>query len=397
MSHDVFISYSKKDMSMAEAVCHALEVAGVPCWMAPRDVHPGHDWRESIIEALQSCRVTVLILSHNASDSSDVRSEVGVAFDDDKVIVPFQIEPIEPKELHPGLRLSLASTHWLDASAPPVEQHMKWLVRAVARVLKVPAPPRLDTAPTVRTLPEIQAAAEQGHPEAQYDLGIMYRDGHGVAKHEGQALRWFRAAAEQGYAPAQYSLGSMNAYDHEVVEPVEARQLIRAAAEQGYAPAQFSVGLSISVNESDNEEGVRWLRAAAEQGYADAQRHLASCYEHGRGVAVDFREALLWLRAAGEQGHADAALNAGHFYEEGMGTARNYKEALRWFLASAEAEKDDQLRGYAHERVARMYEKGTGVAVDYREALRWYRAAAERRNGLAEHKAREIERKLRHG
>ena len=44
-------------------------------------------------------------------------------------------------------------------------------------------------------------------PEAQYNLGVCYAKGQGVAKDEVEAVKWYRKAAEQNYAEAQYDLG----------------------------------------------------------------------------------------------------------------------------------------------------------------------------------------------
>ena len=41
-------------------------------------------------------------------------------------------------------------------------------------------------------------AAEQGYAPAQYNLGVMYANGEGVAKNDEQAVKWYRKAAEQG-------------------------------------------------------------------------------------------------------------------------------------------------------------------------------------------------------
>ena len=60
------------------------------CWMAPRDVVPGQEWRAAITEAILGCRVFVLIFSGNANASADVRREVGIAFDREKEIVPLR-------------------------------------------------------------------------------------------------------------------------------------------------------------------------------------------------------------------------------------------------------------------------------------------------------------------
>lgn len=50
-------------------------------------------------------------------------------------------------------------------------------------------------------------AAENGHPEAQFNLGRLYASGNGVKRDEEQAARWMSASAGQGYAPAQVNLG----------------------------------------------------------------------------------------------------------------------------------------------------------------------------------------------
>ena len=43
-------------------------------------------------------------------------------------------------------------------------------------------------------------AAEQGHPFAQTNLGVCYRNGWGVQQSDSQAVHWYEKAAEQGYA-----------------------------------------------------------------------------------------------------------------------------------------------------------------------------------------------------
>ena len=40
-------------------------------------------------------------------------------------------------------------------------------------------------------------AAEQGYPDAQFNLGMSYEFGEGVDQDVGAAIRWYRKAAEQ--------------------------------------------------------------------------------------------------------------------------------------------------------------------------------------------------------
>lgn len=51
--------------------------------------------------------------------------------------------------------------------------------------------------------------AEQGDVEAQFNLGVSYDQGQGVAQDAKQAVVWYRKAAEQGFAAAQHNLGVM--------------------------------------------------------------------------------------------------------------------------------------------------------------------------------------------
>lgn len=49
--------------------------------------------------------------------------------------------------------------------------------------------------------------AEGGNSVAQFNLGFMYSQGHGVPQDYKEAVKWYRMAAEQGDAMAQYNLG----------------------------------------------------------------------------------------------------------------------------------------------------------------------------------------------
>lgn len=86
--------------------------------------------------------------------------------------------------------------------------------------------------------------AEKGLPEAQYHLGLMFDDGHGVSQDYAEAMKWFRKAAEQGNAFAQHGLGNM--YLEGIVVPqdtFEATKWFMRAADQGLAASQYNVGL----------------------------------------------------------------------------------------------------------------------------------------------------------
>ena len=57
------------------------------------------------------------------------------------------------------------------------------------------------------SLRKIKQAADQGHANAQYNLGVMYYKGVGVGIDKAKAFEWCQKAAEQGNANAQFNLG----------------------------------------------------------------------------------------------------------------------------------------------------------------------------------------------
>ena len=53
-----------------------------------------------------------------------------------------------------------------------------------------------------------RVAAEQGAPEAEFNLGVAYAKGEGVVQDDVEAARWYRQAADQGLAQAQNLLAA---------------------------------------------------------------------------------------------------------------------------------------------------------------------------------------------
>jgi hypothetical protein len=135
MAHDVFISHSSEDRPAAEAVLAALEGAGLACWIAPRDIVPGQDYGEAIIDGIRSSRVFLLVLSRSSVDSHQVRRETERAASAGRFIIPFRIEDVQPSK---SLEYFISSAQWLDAFPPPLDRHLDYLVQVVRHRLGEP-------------------------------------------------------------------------------------------------------------------------------------------------------------------------------------------------------------------------------------------------------------------
>ena len=175
----------------------------------------------------------------------------------------------------------------------------------------------------VKVLGAWKGAAEQGHAEAQFNLGAMYDEGQGVPQSYKEAAVWYRMAADQGHADAQFDLGAM-----------------------------YAQGLGMT--KSDKEAAV-WFRKAADQGNAGAQCNLGNLYFVGQGVPQSYKEAAVWFRKAADQGHAEAQSNLGAMYAQGQGVPQSDKEAAAWSRNAA-----DQGDHLAQCNPGAMYAQGQG-------------------------------------
>lgn len=134
MSHDVFISYSSENKSIANEVLTTLENSNIRCWIAPRDIPPGKLYGASLINAIKSAQIMILILSNGTNQSEYVVRELNEAVANGLTIISFRIEEVEPSE---NLGFYINSTQWLDAIDPPMENHLKKLADSVDALLSV--------------------------------------------------------------------------------------------------------------------------------------------------------------------------------------------------------------------------------------------------------------------
>lgn len=115
-------------MEAAQAICHVLEQNEIRCWMAPRNIPPGSDYGDVIDDAIKSCKVVVILYSEKAASSPWVTGELNVAFEEQKIIIPFRLDKTPLKG---QTRVMLNQRHWIDAY-PDYKTKFNDLVRAVA-------------------------------------------------------------------------------------------------------------------------------------------------------------------------------------------------------------------------------------------------------------------------
>jgi hypothetical protein len=128
----VFISHSSKDRIPATAVSTAIEMHGIRCWVASRDIQAGMAWGEAIADAISGARAVVLLFSQAGNVSLHVYHELNLAVKRRIPVVPVRIEEVPASA---EFECMLSSAAWIDAVAPPLESHFPAIVNALMRVL----------------------------------------------------------------------------------------------------------------------------------------------------------------------------------------------------------------------------------------------------------------------
>ena len=143
-----------------------------------------------------------------------------------------------------------------------IEQAIQWYERAAMKENKnalyhlamiLIKQERKDFVTVARLL---EKAAKLDHPNAQYNLAVMYQKGDGVEQDMQKALFWYEKAAEAHLAIAQYNLG-MIYFEGSIVEKDEAKakELWQKAANQGLEAA---VKLMYSINNYEKLQKSSW-------------------------------------------------------------------------------------------------------------------------------------------
>lgn len=135
----VFISYSSKDHNIANLTVALLEERGHRCWVAPRDIVPGTEWGQAIIDGINTAEVFVLVFSNNANTSPQILREVERAVNRGVPIIPFRIEDVMPEG---SLEYFMSVPHWFDALSPPVEDHLDRLANVIDKLVSDPGSAR---------------------------------------------------------------------------------------------------------------------------------------------------------------------------------------------------------------------------------------------------------------
>jgi TPR repeat protein len=235
--------------------------------------------------------------------------------------------------------------------------------------------------------PWMQAAAG-GDAEAQFRIGLLFKQAEESSARDEVARGWLRRAAQQGHVQAQFHLGRMTV-------GAESLDWSTRAAKAGHLEAQADVAAHFSM-EGNSRLAMAWLTRAAESGHAHSAYMLGRIYQGsqpgvldmvtvqyaGPGEHVpDLGKSVFWLRKAIDAGCREppawVLLGEMRFLE---GTKDGIADAARWFRFAADAGWDK-----AQLWLAVLHYHGLGVRRDLAAAARWTRKSADQGSSSAQY------------
>ena len=131
MSAEVFISYAAKDRERVAKLVDGLQKAGVSVWIDMAGIEVASMWSKEIVSAIRDCKVLLISISPQSTESENVVKELALASERKKPIIPIYLEPAEIPET---MEYQLAGIQRVEFYEGREEIAMQAVIRALAKL-----------------------------------------------------------------------------------------------------------------------------------------------------------------------------------------------------------------------------------------------------------------------
>lgn len=305
---DVFISYNHHSVALADKIAKKLEEDNINCWYAPRnldDEGAGELYDDIIAKTIPKVRVVVVIITDPALASKWVKTEVTMADDLGKSIIPFEIAPTN---IINGLTSRLAIRHKIVAYPNP-EEKIGQLIKNVKRKI-------LETTPfeneQINSIQSYEIDAKEPIVDFDFEEGEAL---YSMKEYSEAAVPYLKSAI-QGNSRAKdrlctmfYHLKDINVITNDVWEIIEPQ------AKQGHCYACFLMSCKFYNNPQKYVIAYDYLRKAIRANSVPlALLRLGIHYGWGMGVKQSSILSMLYYRKAIDAGCKEAYSYIGSDY-----------------------------------------------------------------------------------
>ena len=156
MKYDVFISYSRKDMAVADQIAKAFDAAGISYFIGRQEMDGGLESSKVLATAIKESTVFLFLASKNFYESKYTRNEVAYVFNkkEDPQIIPYIIDG---STLPDELELTLSSFKCRDMRQHPIQT----VVEDVLEKIGQKSDSRYSPAPALQPIPDSKIASRK--------------------------------------------------------------------------------------------------------------------------------------------------------------------------------------------------------------------------------------------
>lgn len=160
-SADVFISYSREDKDRVLDLAARLRGAGVSVWIDQGGIDGAALWGEAIVNALESAKVLLLVVTEAAVRSHNVAKEVVLTSERKGHILPVLLEPTS---IPPSLKYPLAGIQQIEYFQGDPRENLNAILRSLQKLGVAIAAPQGAVAPgdAARAGPSAATPTAQG-------------------------------------------------------------------------------------------------------------------------------------------------------------------------------------------------------------------------------------------
>ena len=131
-SAEVFVSYSRDDGERVLELAAKLRAAGVSLWIDQGGIDAASQWSEQIVNALESAKVLLLMVTESAVHSHNVAKEVVLVSERKGHILPVHLEPTV---IPPALKYQLAGIQHVEYfKGKDSDASLKAILRSLERI-----------------------------------------------------------------------------------------------------------------------------------------------------------------------------------------------------------------------------------------------------------------------
>ena len=393
MQYDVFISYSRHNMELADKVEASLRSNGLKCFVDRETIEIGEDWPEKIGKSIFNSEILLLLWTSESNQSENVAREVALATAYKKTVIPFQVGDFVP---HYRLAYLLALVNIADKRQGYTDEELDLLTAKVVKSVYT-ARSRREELDADEGAPSKGSSVDGSQESKLNKIGAM----RPMISPRVMTSSPQRQSADRERFEAEYALGCQKFRRYRLDEAFE---LLLEPALANYEKARLMLHYCISstircrkVSERRFEELLQREELANDgfalyilgnyfmsvkndyaQTYAYAVKSMnagsdfgamlyARCYEFGYGVEKNYEKVMPRLRRLALDGNELAMFVYGRNLLNGWNCDKDPELGLRIIREGAE-------RGglQCMELLADVYRFGTAVAVDEKRAEELY-------------------------